>query len=196
MKKFRNICIVIVVAILGYYIANIYTIWTYNPEPNDKSADVAIVLGAGASDAGVCEVYAQRLHQAARLYKNRQVKAIITTGGTGEGNTRSDADVAKSYLIACGIPEEAILLEDKSTITRENLEYSVPVMKEHGLDTALVISDPLHMKRAMLMAEDVGLDCQPSPTYSTAYKTLKTKIPFVLRETFFYIGYKWYRIFI
>ena len=31
---------------------------------------------------------------------------------------------------------------------------------------------------------------------TSAYKTQKTKIPFVARETFFYIGYKWYRVFI
>lgn len=86
--------------------------------------------------------------------------------------------------------------ETTSTITQENLENAKELMDCRNLKSALIVSDPLHMKRAMLLSEDVGIDSLPSPTDTTAYKTLKTKIPFVARETFFYIGYKWYRVFI
>ena len=68
-------------------------------------------------------------------------------------------------------------------------------MEENGYETAAIVSDPLHMKRAMLLAKDSGIVAISSPTKSSAYKTLKTKIPFVAREAFFYIGYKWYRLF-
>ena len=67
-------------------------------------------------------------------------------------------------------------------------------MEENGYETAIIVSDPLHMKRAMLLAEDAGISAYSSPTPSTRYISLRTKIPFLARETLYYIGYKWYRI--
>ena len=62
-------------------------------------------------------------------------------------------------------------------------------MEENDLETAIIVSDPLHMKRSMLMAEDYNINASSSPTTTSMYKSLKTKIPFLLREEFFYIGY-------
>ncbi len=61
-------------------------------------------------------------------------------------------------------------------------------------DVAIIVSDSLHMKRAMLLAEDAGINAYSSPTPTSRYVSLRTKIPFLARETFYYIGYKWYRV--
>jgi len=118
------------------------------------------------------------------------------TGGFGKGNDISDAHAAKQYAISKNIPEEDILTEDSSTITQENLENAKKIMDKNGYKTALIVSDPLHMKRAMLLAKDTGITAYSSPTSTTRYISLKTKIPFVIREMIFYVGYKWYRILI
>ncbi|MGN0247916.1 MAG: YdcF family protein [Lachnospiraceae bacterium] len=157
---------------------------------------MAIVLGAATSGSEVSEVYKQRLNHAMELYQNDYVKYIIVTGGKGKGNHFSDAAIAREYLVSMGLPDEVILEEGTSTITQENLENAKIIMEENGYETAAIVSDPLHMKRAMLLAKDSGIVAISSPTKSSAYKTLKTKIPFVAREAFFYIGYKWYRIWI
>ena len=68
-------------------------------------------------------------------------------------------------------------------------------MDAHDLHTAIIVSDPLHMKRAMAMAKDYGITAFSSPTPTTMYRRLKTKVPFLFRETFFYIGYAIVRIF-
>ena len=57
-------------------------------------------------------------------------------------------------------------------------------MDENNYETAIIVSDPLHMKRAMLLAEDAGIKAYSSPTPSTRYVSLRTKIPFLARETF------------
>ncbi len=88
-----------------------------------------------------------------------------------------------------------VILEEQSTITQENLQNSKKIMDQEGYKTALIVSDPMHMKRAMLLAKDIGIDAYSSPTQSSAYQSLRTKIPFVARETFFYVGYKWYRVY-
>ena len=108
---------------------------------------------------------------------------------------RQKAAAARDYLLSQGISEEAVLLEEESTITQENLENSRVIMEENGFETAVIVSDPLHMKRAMLLAEDAGINAYSSPTPTSRYVSLRTKIPFLARETFYYIGYKWYRIF-
>ena len=61
-------------------------------------------------------------------------------------------------------------------------------------DVAIIVSDPLHMKRAMLLEEEAGINAYSSPTPTSRYVSLRTKIPFLARETFYYIGYKWYRV--
>ena len=68
-------------------------------------------------------------------------------------------------------------------------------MDEKNMETALVVSDPLHMKRAMLYAEDLGMEAYSSPTPTSLYRSWKTKLPFLAREEFYYIGYKLTRIF-
>ncbi|WP_438349459.1 hypothetical protein ACP8HI_01870 [Paenibacillus sp. FA6] len=61
---------------------------------------------------------------------------------------------------------------------------------KHNLKTFTIVSDPLHMKRATLMANNMGMKTYSSPTQSSAYQTLNSKIPFLFREVFFYIGYR------
>ena len=194
--RFRNVIIVLIISFCIYIICNVISICRYSLVYENESCDVAIVLGAATSGSEVSEVYKQRLNHAMELYQNGYVKYIIITGGKGKGNRISDAAIAGEYLVSMGIPDEVILEEDTSTITQENLENAKIIMEENGYETAAIVSDPLHMKRAMLLAKDSGIVAISSPTKSSAYKTLKTKIPFVAREAFFYIGYKWYRIWI
>lgn len=181
--------------LLIYIIVNVIAIYVYRNVDESRNCDVGIVLGAATDDSGVSEVYKQRLNHAIDLYKDDNIKTIIVTGGKAEGNKHSDSFMAKEYLVEEGIPEENILLEEDSKITQQNLENSKKIMDENGYDTALIISDPLHMKRAMLLAKDAGIKAFSSPTKSSAYKSIGKKIQFLARETFFYIGYKWYRIF-
>ncbi len=165
------------------------SICSFGKVDQKQNADVAIVLGAAASDSGVSLVYQERINHAVWLYENGYVSYIITTGGISDGNTRSDAEIAKEYAISCGIPADVILTENESRITEENLKNAKEIMAERNFGTCIIVSDPLHMKRAMLMAEDFGLTAFSSPTPTTRYQTLKTKLPFLLREEFFYVGY-------
>ena len=123
------------------------------------------------------------------------VEKLIVTGGVGDGNNESDAHIAKQYALTQGIPYGDILTETTSIITQENLENSKEIMDENGYKTAIIVSDPLHMKRAILLAKDAGITAYTSPTPTSKYVSLKTQIPFLAREVFFYVGYKWYRIF-
>ena len=194
-KKRKFITILLLIC-LFYIAGNIVSICAYSLRDETCEADVAIVLGAATSDGGVSPVYRERLNHGIFLYQQGIVEKIIVTGGQAEGNEQSDAYRAKQYVMSQGIPEEDILTEDKSTITQENLENTRAIMDEAGYQTAVIVSDPLHMKRAMLMAGNAGIEAYSSPTRTTMYRSMRTKIPFLAREVFFYVGYKWYRIFL
>lgn len=187
------LAVVLVAAV--YAVATAFSIVSYSHLDEARPADAAVVLGAGTSDGQVSPVFRERINHAIDLYESGTIKYIIMTGGTGDGNTVSDAFAAKQYAISQGVPESRILTEEKSAITEENLEYSKAIMDGRRLDSALIVSDPLHMKRAMIMADDYGITAFSSPTPSTMYRSLKTKFPFLLREIFFYIGYRIVRIF-
>ena len=167
----------------------------YGKTDGKANSDVAIVLGAGTSNGEVSPVYRERINHGIWLYENDYVDYLILTGGIGEGNNASDAYIAKQYALSKSVPEQAIFIEEKSTITEENLENAKSIMDENSFNTAIIVSDPLHMKRAILMAGDYGIDACSSPTPTTMYRSFKTKIPFLAREEFFYIGYSIVRVF-
>ena len=201
MKKLRGKKLAILIPLLIVFLLILGAIITavsiaqYGKLDEKADCDVAIVLGAATSDGEVSPVYRERINHGIWLYENGYVDYLILTGGIGKGNEMSDAHAAKQYAIKKGVPEQVILIEEKSTITEENLEHAKAIMDEHSLDTAIIVSDPLHMKRAMLMASDYGIDACSSPTPTTMYRSAKTQIPFLAREVFFYIGYSIVRVF-
>ena len=201
MKRFGIKRIVILISLLIVFLIVFYTIIAavqivqYGKLDGKTKCDVAIILGAATSGEEVSPVYRERINHGIWLYENGYVDYLILTGGVGEGNEKSDAYVAKQYAIEKGVPEQAILIEEQSTITEENLEYAKTIMDAHAMDTAIIISDPLHMKRAMLMANDYGITAYSSPTPTSMYRSAKTQLPFLGREVFFYIGYSVVRLF-
>ena len=201
MKKLRGKKLAILIPLLIVFLLILFAIITavsiaqYGKLDEKAHCDVAIVLGAATSNGEVSPVYRERINHGIWLYENGFVDYLILTGGVGKGNEKSDAYVAKQYVIAKGVPEQVILIEEKSKITEENLEYAKEIMDAFSMDTAIIVSDPLHMKRAMLMAKDYGIEACSSPTPTTMYKSAKTQIPFLAREVFFYIGYSIVRVF-
>lgn len=196
MKRIRYVFIIVIFLIIVYTIYTAVSIYFYGNTDEKCKADTAIVLGASTSENKISPVFEERINHGIWLYNNGYVDKIIMTGGYGKGNTMSDAQTAKEYALSCGVPDKDVLVEEKSVITQENLENSKVIMDENNYSTALIVSDPLHMKRAMLLANDCGIKAYSSPTPTSAYKSMKSKIPFLLREIFFYIGYEIYRIFI
>ena len=201
MKKLRKNKVAILISLLVVSLIILSAIITavsiahYGKLDEKAHCDVAIILGAATSGEKVSPVYRERINHGIWLFENEYVDYLILTGGVGKGNEKSDAYVAKQYAIEKGVPEQVILIEEKSKITEENLEYAKEIMDAFSMDTAIIVSDPLHMKRAMLMAKDYGIEACSSPTPTTMYKSAKTQIPFLAREVFFYIGYSIVRVF-
>ena len=177
--------------VIGYSALSIYL---YGSNTSKVPADAAIVLGAAAWGDKPSPVFRERINHGINLYKRNDIQRLIFTGGKGESNEPAEAIVAKRYAIAQGVDATDILTETNSRTTRQNLYYASQVATTHQLRRILIISDPLHMKRSVLMARDLGIDAYPSPTPTTRYRSFKSQMSFLARETYFYFVYQLFRI--
>jgi uncharacterized SAM-binding protein YcdF (DUF218 family) len=174
------------IIVIGYLAVSIYF---YSSSSTTVRADAAIVLGAEVWGEEPSPVFRERINHGITLYKSDRANKIIFTGGQGDGYEFAEAIVAKKYAIRQGVSELDILIETQSRTTYQNLYYAKQVAQKHQLNKFLIVSDPLHMRRAMLMAKDLDMKAYPSPTPTTRYKSLNSKLPFLLRETYFSIHY-------
>ncbi|HEY9638017.1 MAG TPA: YdcF family protein [Coleofasciculaceae cyanobacterium] len=187
LSKVAVIVLLTAILIIGYIAVTIYF---YNFNQTPVQADAAIVLGAEVWGEEPSPVFRERINHGINLYKDDRVNKIIFTGGQGDDHAIAEAVVAKNYAIKKGIVERDILVETQSRTTYQNLYYAKRVVQNSNLRKFLIVSDPLHMKRSVLMAINLGLDAYPSPTPTTRYKSLKSKMQFLGRETYFYIHYQ------
>jgi uncharacterized SAM-binding protein YcdF (DUF218 family) len=171
-------------------------IYHYSRESYSQPADVAIVLGAAVWNERPSPVFEERIKHAIDLYKSESVQAIIFTGGIGKGDRSAESQVAREYAILHGVPAEHVYYETRSRTTRENLQEAKRILDQRNLPNVVIVSDPLHMKRAVAIARDLGIAAQPSPTPTSRYRTWQSRLGFLLRETYYYASYLMRRPFI
>lgn len=176
---------IIIPALVGWLGAVAYWIASPPEAGPEASADAAIVLGAAVDGDEPSPVFRERIAHAIALYEDGRVQHLVFTGALGEGDTLAESEAARNMALAAGVPEAAILVETESVTTMHNLVEAQLLMRDAGLDDALIVSDPLHLGRATEMAEALGLDAQPSATPTTRYRTWGTKLPFLAREVYF-----------
>ncbi|MBT2642975.1 YdcF family protein [Bacillus sp. ISL-41] len=190
-KKFVVRLMLAIILVLFIFISySAFSIWSFSNKVQHVKTDAAVVLGAAAWGDEPSPVLRERINHSIWLYENGYVDKIIFTGGKGEGAMYAESEVAREYAIKNNVNPEDILIETKSKITEENFSYAYEIAVQQNFRTFTIVSDPLHMKRAMLMAKNTGMEeAYSSPTLTSVYKSLDSKIPFFLRELFFYIGY-------
>ncbi|MBL6447775.1 YdcF family protein [Fulvivirga sp. 29W222] len=171
---------------IAWYLFNTFRIHQYSKKYFEEASDVAIVLGAGTHEGTLSPVFRERANHAIRLYEAGKVQCIIFTGGYGRGQSMSDSKAAKLYAIEHGVPSSRVYIEEKSEITFENLKNAKELMDSHHLETALIVSDPLHMKRAMRICEGHGINGKPSPTLTSMYRSWDSKFEALAYESFYY----------
>ncbi len=176
-------------ATLLVFATTAFSIYIYGNPNNIVKADAAIVLGAAVWGEQPSPVFRERINHAINLYKRGTVRTIIFTGGVGAEKTVAEAIVGKHYAIERGVKEADILIETESHTTHQNLKNAQEVASQKKLRKCLIVSDPLHLKRAVSMAQDMGIDAHPSPTPTTRYRSFKSQFEFLIRETYFYFVY-------
>ena len=130
--------------------------------PRRMDFDYVIIHGCGLAEGErMTKLLSNRVDKAIQIYRKCRGKPmLIPSGGQGADERRSEAQAMKDYLLEQGIPEDKILLEDRSATTRENILNSKALIDERGgrKKTALVSSN-YHVYRCLRLARELGLKC-------------------------------------
>jgi uncharacterized SAM-binding protein YcdF (DUF218 family) len=157
--------VLLVLAILALWLAGDLAYVVIGAETDYAApADVIIVLGCNpyAPRGGPSVCLSERGKHAAELYHRGLAPRIIATGGFVE-NGPSEASVMLRVLTGAGVPESDVVLEEQAHNTIQNIGYSQQIMQHNGWSTAILVTEPYHIKRATLIAQDAGLQVFPSP---------------------------------
>jgi uncharacterized SAM-binding protein YcdF (DUF218 family) len=121
-------------------------LWDYH-HLNDKMEKVDCILALGSHDLRVPE-------RAAELYLQGFAPLVIMSGGLGNFTqdiwTEKEADKFSAVAIEKGVPPEAILIENNSTNTGENIVFTQKLLKEKNLDpqSFIVVQKPYMERRS------------------------------------------------
>ncbi|MDQ2786207.1 MAG: YdcF family protein [Chloroflexota bacterium] len=129
-----------------------------------RPSDAIVVLGAAQWDGKPSPVLQARLDHAFDLYAAGLAPKVIVTGGVGVGDSYSEGEVARQYLLRKGLPAAAVLTENRGRSSYESMEGATLLMQRNGWHSALLVSDPFHMYRLKRMATDLGVQAATSPT--------------------------------
>ena len=171
-----------------FWLAGVAAYITWVGQRDDaRPADAIIVLGAAAYDAKPSPVFEERIRHGIDLYRRGLAPKLIFTGGYGGVGARfSESQVARRYALRQGVPDKAILIESLSRNTHDNLRQASLLMQQHQLHDVIVVSDPLHMARALRISKELGIRAVGSPTPTSRFRTFATRWRFLLQEVYFF----------
>ncbi len=146
-------------------------------ENNDQArpAGAIVVLGAAQYVGHPSPVLRARLDHAISLWRRDLAPIMIVTGGTGTGDTTSEAAVSQRYAVHRGVPSAQILLETEGRTTSQSMEAVAALMSGRGRRDVLLVSDPFHMLRLTILARRHGLVPFSSPTPTSPIAASRTE---------------------
>ncbi|HHV30656.1 YdcF family protein [Acetivibrio mesophilus] len=142
----------------------------YEP-PLEFRGDVIIMLGGGAyadtpnvnGRGHLSSIASNRLLTCIQLYHKLDVPIIIS-GGQIPGHENSEAGIAKNILLGLGIPEEKIIVENRSLNTTQNANYTRELIEKHGFNEPILVTSAFHMERAVRQFRKNEVYVIPYPT--------------------------------
>jgi uncharacterized SAM-binding protein YcdF (DUF218 family) len=128
---------------------------------------VAVVLGTQVLSGGrPSRTLEARVRHAAWLYKEGRVSLLVPTGGLGD-HPPSEAKVMARILREEGVPEDAVLLEDRALNTWDSAGLVAGMAEKLGVRSVVVVTDPLHCVRTVAAFRKAGLMAWAEPVYSS-----------------------------
>ena len=162
--KLLSIAVVIglILVLIGACI-NLYVVHTggkqiYTVEQmRGSKADCILVLGAGLKpDGSPSDMLRDRLSFACDLWEEGVSDTVLVSGDRAS-ESYDEVTAMKNYLLAHGVPEEAILEDPKGYSTSESLKRAKDVF---GYENVVVVTQRYHLYRALYIAQKTGLDAK------------------------------------
>lgn len=186
------IVLLVVLTVLG---ASAMTVWRAAHDDDAsrvERADLIIVLGAAQYGGTPSPVFQGRLDHAVLLFRQGRADSVMVVGGMAPGDSTTEAQAGRDYLVSHGVPADSAVAEPVGRTTYESLAGAATYMREHGMKSAFLVSDPWHNARITRMASDLGIRGYASATWTSAATSEDTRFTGYARET---LAYLYYRVF-
>jgi uncharacterized SAM-binding protein YcdF (DUF218 family) len=150
-----------------------------------RSADAIAVLGAAQYNGRPSPVFRARLDHAAALYQRGLAPVVLVTGGVGSGDTLSESDVGRRYLVKAGLPDGAVVGLPAGASTSSSLDGVAHWFSGKESRRVLLVSDGFHMLRLRILATRLGLLPFTSPAPNSPIRSNpRRNVTYFLAEGF------------
>ena len=161
---------VVVIFVAGYLLISLLQVWNTGRSADRQPVDAIIVLGAAQYDGRPSPQLQAHLDHALELWNLNLASYIVVTGGKQEGDRFTEAAASRKFLESNGVASDLIFEENSSTTTYASLFAVSQVARDLKIARVLIVSDPFHLLRAELIANEVGLKASSSSTQSSVIR--------------------------
>ena len=150
-----------IVAVL--WLMSLGAVFAWGVMDDARRADAIVVMGAAQYAGHPSPALRARLDHAVVLWRRQLAPRMLLTGGIGEGDTASEAAVSRTYVLAHGVPDTSLLLENEGRTSSQSLQGAADLLHARGLHSAVLVSDPFHMLRLEILSRRFGIAPYTSP---------------------------------
>ncbi len=147
-----------------YFFVSLLQVWNTGRSADRQPVGAIVVLGAAQYDGRPSPQLQARLDHALELWNLDLASYIVVTGGKQEGDRFTEAAASRKFFESSGVASDLIFEENSGTTTYASLFAVSQVVRDLEIDRVLIVSDPFHLLRAKLIANEVGLDASSSST--------------------------------
>jgi uncharacterized SAM-binding protein YcdF (DUF218 family) len=141
--------------------------------------DALVVLGAAlAADGSLGPALAERVEAGVAAWKAGRAPLLLMTGAL-------EASAMRARAVELGVPRASILVEHTALTTRENALFSREVLRAHGLERVLIVTQPYHRRRGVAAFRRVGIEAE-----ALDFPSVRQPLRAVLRELPALVVYK------
>ena len=156
----------------------------YEPRPSD----CIVALGAHVwMDGRMSNVLTYRCQAALEAWQRGIAPVIVVCGGQGRDDPCPEAEAMQAWMLRQGVPEDALIVENQSLNTKQNLTNALAIMEARGFQTAALCTSDYHLRRTLWLARDVGMQATGIAAPST--KDVVSVVRGRLRETCSWVLY-------
>ncbi|GAA4818337.1 YdcF family protein [Tomitella cavernea] len=179
----RGVAGVLIVGVL-LVAGTAFRVWQVARIDDRTPTGAILVLGAAQYNGTPSPVFQARLDMAAELFDEGVAPTIVTVGGKIQGDSTTEAEAGRQYLIEQGVPADSVLAVAVGSDTLGSIDAVSAMLQSRRVDSIVITSDPWHSLRARTMARDSGLEATVAPTRSgPAVTTRSAQIKGIVRET-------------
>lgn len=167
-RRIAFIALALAASTLLYFVVSLVQVWNTGRDDSflqsRSTVDAIVVLGAAQYDGRPSPQLRARLDHVVRLWNMPVAPTVVVTGGKQTGDRFTEAEASRDYLVSRGVPVEAIMIESRGESTFQSLETVRDAARANQWQRLVLVSDPYHLKRAQLVAEELGMDAEVSAT--------------------------------